>query len=335
MSIKEGGDIEGNLNDSESKINRYSEGQVLLISDKSKDDIIYRGNAVQEAVEGGYVQEISKGQWIYLQEAAKIVKAFQDLLRQHIAKEQGFEEWIFPRLQRRESIANFGWEAHENLRKELMRVVPNVLESGEHLPELYLDPLQCPSFYRYLSLNGPLPVADTPRKVYEVLGGWTCRNEKPERLKSGFQTGLEFIGAEMVFLGKPEDVSKIRMETLSNMISMLDKLGIVWRLVVGGSCCHSDSKKYSDILGEECRMDQIPTMDIECYIPYTDEWVELGGGDLAYDRLTSNFGITFKDSDEEVWSGCQGMGFGRSMYIFLSQFGFDQNKWPKELTDKF
>lgn len=139
----------------------------------------------------------------------------------------------------------------------------------------------------------------------------------------------------MVFLGTPEEVSKIRLETLNAMLNMLDELGIVWRLVVGGSCCHSDSKKYANILDEECRIDQIPTIDIECYIPFIGDWIEFGGGDLAYDRLTSNFGIKFANSNQEVWSGCQGMGFSRSMYIFLSQFGFDQNKWPKTLTDKF
>lgn len=163
-------------------VDKYHEGQVLDNSYTTTEDILYKGDAVKEAVDRKYLQEISPGQWLYLPEAARIVKGFQDLLREHMVQGQDFQEWIFPRLQRKENIANFGWEIRENLRGELMKVVPNVIEEGQHLPEFYLDPLQCPSFYRYLSLNSPLDPNETPIKVYEVLGGWTYRNEKPERI---------------------------------------------------------------------------------------------------------------------------------------------------------
>ncbi|MBU0458997.1 hypothetical protein KJ652_04095 [Patescibacteria group bacterium] len=310
----------------------YAEGQVLSTSNKVKESITYSGNAVEDAKNRKFLQEISEGQWIYLGEAAHCVKTFQDLLRKYVADELDYQEWIFPRLQRTESIRNFGWEARENLRGELMRVVPNMMERGAHLPEFYLDPLQCPSFYRYMSLNSPISSQESPYKVFEVLGGWTYRNEQPERIKNGFQTGLEFIGAEMVFMGKPEDALEIRKNSLNQVIKMLDDLGIVWRTVVGSSCCHSDSAKYGNILQQGCKPDEIPTIDIECYIPHTGEWIEIGGGDLAFDRLTSKFGITFNDSDDEVWSGCQGFGFGRALYVFLSQYGCERVHWPDEFT---
>ena len=314
----------------------YNEGQVIATSAKPVEEILFTGDAVREAIANDFVKQISTGQWTYLQQAANIVRAFHGLLRQYVAAPLGYEEWILPRLQTREAIQNFGWEARENLMGELMRVVPNVPERGEHLPEFYyLDPLQCPSFYRHMALESPLDINNTPIRVFEVMGGWTYRNEQPERISRGFQTGLEFMGAEMVFLGEPEAVSQTRLDTLKAMITMLNDLGIVWRLTVGGSCCHSDSQQYADILDSECRMEQIPTMDIECFVPFTGEWVELGGGDLAYTRLAENFNISFGNSDKEVWSGCQGMGFGRSMYIFLSQFGCDPSKWPSTLTDQF
>lgn len=312
---------------------KYFEGQVLDESQKKINELSYAGDAVKEAIEKEYVKEISEGQWIYLAEATKIVKNLQNLLRENVAGKLNYQEWIFPRLQRVESIANFGWEMRDNLRGELMKVVPNIIERGRHLPDYYyLDPLQCPSFYRYLSKVCPLDSAKTPIKVYEVLGGWTYRNEKPERISTGFQTGLEFIGAELVFLGKPGDVVQVRKDTLNHVLELLDRLGIVWRTVVGSSCCHGDSQKYGAILEKGCNVNEIPTIDIECYIPHRNEWIEIGGGDLAFDRLASKFGINFENSNEEIWSGCQGFGFGRAVYIFLSQFGFDQSKWPTEIS---
>ncbi len=305
----------------------FNVGQVLKHEDVS---VPYTGNVAEEAVRFNWVKPFSTGQWIYLAPMARLIRALHEALRRHIVPAVGYEEWIFPRLQHTASLESFGWLAVPNLPLELFDVTPHRLEERP-LEARMLDPLQCTSFYHYFS-QGKISDDLLPLKIFEVLGGWTYRNEKPERFNHGFHTGLEFCGAELVFLGSPAEVKDIRWQTLRHMTELLNRLGMNWRLVVGTSCCHKHSEKYSHYLDEAISIDEIPTIDIEGWIPATGEWLELGGGDIAHDRLVNGFGLQ-TESNADIWSGCQGLGFGRMAYVFLSQFGFDTAQWPTTMSE--
>lgn len=278
----------------------------------------------KEAEKNGWIKKIGNGQYILKKEMAALFISFQELFRD-VSKKMNYEEWIFPRLQTKEVIKNFGWLDIENLRPELF-TVQQFEDDGQRIhDEWFLDPLQCPSFYRYLKESSPLILENLPIKVHEWRGGWTYRNEKATRLQSGFGTSLEFSGLELVFAGTLEQVKAIRFETMIEILNALESMQLNFRLVVGSSCSH---KKNEGIPGGELiSLYDISTLDIEVEVPQENGYIEIGGADFIGERLVRNFGITSKDGTQ-IYSGCQGVGWQRLAKAFLSQKGFDSKNWP-------
>ncbi len=285
----------------------------------------------EEAEKIGWIKKIGNGQYVLKKEMAALFIAFQELLR-NVSKEMDFEEWIFPRLQTKEVIQNFGWLDIENLRPELF-TVQQFEDDGQRMSnEWFLDPLQCPSFYRYLKESSPLMLEKLPLKVHEWRGGWTYRNEKTTRLQSGFGTSLEFSGLELVFAGTLEQVKEIRFETMMAILHVLESMQLNFRLVVGSSCSH---KKNDGVPGgEPISLYDISTLDIEVRVPQENTYIEIGGADFIGERLIRNFGITSQDGTQ-LYSGCQGVGWQRLAKAFLSQKGFDPKNWPLCIKDIF
>lgn len=305
----------------------YVEGYVVY--EKKLNTILYEENAEKEVERRGWVTKIREGQYVLHDQVTKLFIVWQNLSRE-LSRELGYREWIFPRLQTEEAIKNYGWLDMDNLRPELM-IVKDFENDGQRYDyEWFLDPLQCPSFYRYLSKISPVKVSMFPLKIYEWRGGWTYRNEKKKRLSSGFGTAFEFSGLELVYAGLKEDVLKARWDTMIMVVRLLELLELDYRVVVGSSCSHE--KEGSCPNGKEEELYQISTIDLEVRIPYEMGFIEIGGADFIGTRLVDNFGIKTVEG-VQLYSGCQGIGWQRLTKAFLSQKGFDIDDWPKIVRD--
>lgn len=321
------------------------EGTVVFVKENTLTVPEY--NVEVEVEQRGWVTRLAgegkAGIYSYQPEMASLFTAFKKLVRD-IAKQNGFREMIFPRHYSTSSLDHFGWTDNEKLKYELMRIAPLYPAEGRSNYELLGDPLQCIGFYETLKKQqerngGTLPTSlfeHGALKVYEDQGGWTLRNELTTRLQSGFATGFEFAGAELVWAGYEEDCYQTRWEVFDSVIKMIESLGLTYRIIVGGSC--SREKVCSGLKGQEMKLYSIPTLDIELSIPHLvqqgrEPWVEIGGGDIAGTRLTYNFDLQ-DGSGKEILSGCQGVGWQRIIYAFLSQKGLDQHSWPEVLTKK-
>jgi len=303
-------------------------------------------NVEEELEKIGWVTRIdSEGQagiYSYQLPMAKLIRTFKEIVLD-LATNHSFQEMIFPRHYRQEALNAFGWIENEKLMYELMKTTPLHANKDRSNYELLSDPVQCLGFYETLRViqknnKGILPKSlfkEDILRVYEDQGGWTLRNELKSRLKGGFATGFEFSGAELVWAGTREKTYKTRWEVLSAVIELVSNLNLSFRVVVGGSC--SRDKKYPNLIGQIMPLYEIPTLDIELLVPLPNEdkknWIEIGGGDIAGTRLTDNFGL--KSDFGSVFSGCQGVGWQRLAYAFLSQKGLDTKSWPKIVRDKF
>lgn len=289
-------------------------------------------------------RETAVGIYVYHPPLAALISSGKSWMRT-IATSQGFEEHIFPRHYPPESLRAFGWYDDSDLQKELMAIRPlRPDESGERGNALTLaDPVQCLGFYSMLievqrRTGGLLPTQlfeGGAFRVYEDQGGWTLRNEAKPRLEQGWGTCFEFSGAEFVFAGYADDVYEVRWSLLCSIADLLADLQITHRIVTANSCSYPRSERAKGQQAVE--LYRVPTLDIEVYIPQYkgvgDPWLELGGGDIAGDSLTTAFGLRLASGDI-LFSGCQGIGWQRLALAILSQFGTDSERWPEALRSR-
>ncbi|RLG04174.1 MAG: hypothetical protein DRN54_01665, partial [Thaumarchaeota archaeon] len=296
-----------------------------------------------EAERRGWIKRYpGRGQWIYGPPMAALLRAIIQLLVDRVAKPLGFEEWMFPRLvpmevfkklttyiehlpdgvfyvcvPPRDPAAFEEFKREYVLRRELRTdLLKQIL--GE--PEYIMEAIQCTAFYQFFS-GEIVRVEDLPVKAYEVLGGWTWRNE------AGGVEGLvrtnEFLRMEMVFLGTPDQVTEIRNKVTDLTLEVLEKdLDMEWRIVAGAPFYLSPqeaSKRMIDI----SHINKIPTLDVEVYLPYRGpreraEWLEITAASVHRDFYVKNFRIK-EAKDREIWTGCVGHGLSRWAAGFLAR----------------
>jgi seryl-tRNA synthetase len=297
----------------------------------------HAAQAMEEAVERGWISAFAEGQYVYHGRWATLVRLLQQEL---VARAQrlGFEEWILPRYIPAAALDSF----------KLTQFAPDLLIPAG--PDSFLDPVQCVSFYHYLR-GRTLRREDLPLRVVEVMGGWTWRAETPDTLDGPYRA-REFLRVEHVFCGTREQVREQRRRVRDSLTELLTRLGVGWQVVVGHGCM--DLPSLTDARENARGADDIPIQDIEVPIrgmlhrlpelpaPGTTSHDVLQGSGLVEevsdsgywdhdeicgcsvegDHLTTDFNVV----DEEgtpLWSGCCGMGLNRLVLALLYQHGFD------------
>jgi seryl-tRNA synthetase len=313
----------------------------------------------EEAERLGWIKRFpSRGQWIYTPPMAGLIKALSDLIVERVADPLGFELWVFPRLLPMEVLKKLSTyvehlpegmfyvcapprdpRAFEEFKREyaLKRVVRTDLLKGLlQEPAFVLDAVQCPPFYQYFS-EETVRLEDLPIKAYDYLGGWTWRNEAGG--VEGIVRTNEFLRMEMVMLGRPEEVVELRNSVIDRTVELLDKeLDMEWRVVAGAPfyLAPEEARKH---LVDASSKDRIPTLDIECYLPYRgpregSEWLELTAATVHKTFYVDAFRIR-EQKGRPIWTGCIGHGLSRWAAAFLARHGFNIDEWPSEVRRRY
>jgi seryl-tRNA synthetase len=259
---------------------------------------------------------------------------------------------VFPRLIPTQALDSF----------QLTQYTPELLLTVPDSPNRILDPVQCVSFYHHLRGSNIEPER-LPLKIVEALGGWTWRNESPDRLDGPYRA-KEFARVEHVYVGTPEQVREARRQVTAALTGLLTELGLGWQVVVGSGCM--DIPSVIAARNAARGPDDIPVQDIEVPIrgalavplpsaervsgkhdefedgrlvsmPNSSFYLdtdELCGCSVEGDHLVASFGVTAGDSGP-LWSGCCGIGLNRLVVGFLYQHGFDPNNWPAWVTERW
>lgn len=300
---------------------------------------------------------VGRGQWIFTAPMTALLRALSELIIERVARPLGFHEWMFPRLvpfdvfkklstyvehlpeglfyvcaPPRDPSAFDEFKREYALKRELRGdILKNILEE----PRYVLEAVQCPPFYQYFS-GEIVRLEDLPVKAYELLGGWTWRNE------GGGVEGLvrtnEFWRMEMVFLASPREVVEIRDKVIDLTVELVDEtLDMEWRVVAGAPFFLSPeeaSKRLIDVSSTE----KIPTLDVEVYLPYRGprekaEWLEITAATVHRDFYVKAFRIK-EARNREIWTGCVGHGLTRWASGFLARHGFNFEDWPVDVKRK-
>lgn len=311
-----------------------------------------------EAEKLGWIKRYpAKGQWIFTPPLTALLRILSELIIEHVAKPLGFHEWMFPRLMPlevfkklstyvehlpdgifyvcvppRDPAAFEEFKKEYILRREIRRdLLKNILEE----PGYVLEAVQCPPFYQYFS-GELVRLEDLPVKAFDLLGGWTWRNEAGG--VEGIVRTNEFWRMEMVFLANPEETVELRNKVTDLTVELVDKvLDMEWRLVAGAPFFLSPeeaSKRLIDISS----IDKIPTLDVEVYLPYRGsreeaEWLEITAATVHRDFYVKAFKIK-EVKGRDLWTGCVGHGLTRWAAAFLARHGFNFEDWPVEVKNR-
>ncbi len=311
-----------------------------------------------EAERLGWIKRYpGRGQWIFGPPMTALLRALSELIIERVAKPLGFEEWMFPRLMPMEVFKKLttyvehlpeglfyvcapprdphaldDFKREYTLKREL-RV--DLLREKLENPGYVMEAVQCPPFYQYFS-GEIVRLEDLPVKAYDLLGGWTWRNEAGG--VEGIVRTNEFWRMEMVFLASPQDAVEIRNKVTDLTVELLDKeLDMEWRIVAGAPFFLSPeeaSKRMIDVSD----INRVPTLDVEVYLPYRGprdkaEWLEITAATVHKDFYVKNFRIK-EAKGREIWTGCVGHGLTRWAAGFLARHGFSFDDWPKPVREK-
>ena len=312
---------------------------------KFKEDI------TEELIKKGWIKKFTTaGIWHFLPPMTALIRAIEQIIIERIVKPMGFQEILLPRLISLETQMKKGQLAIPN---DLFWVCPPISKNVEEfedfidyvevtqtipkdlitkkldLPIGALSYAQCEGFYQIFEKE-IVDLDKLPLKFFDRFGPtW--------RYEAGGLKGLErlneFYRIELVYIGSPEQVVKIRDEVKDRTLEIVDKIfDLEWRIdkVIPVYLEHAGKV-------EEEKEELVKTYDLTIILPFKtlskgEKELEIASFHVHKDFYAERF--NFKDkSDRIVWTGCCGLGPTRFAYVFLLRHGLNFEEWPKEVKE--
>jgi seryl-tRNA synthetase len=328
------------------QVTKIEPGTIVFRS--KKQEIFFEGDPTEELAQRGWVKKFpGKGQWFYGPPLIALQRAVEEIFLEKLVYKLGFEECMWPKLipipvmnkmRYLEGLPEGMYycsaprrdpELFEKFKNELTitKEVPiERLKDGLKDPSYVLAPAQCEPFYEFFS-HEVVDEKDLPISLFD-RSGWTYRWE------AGGAKGLdrvhEFQRVELVWLGTPEQVEKIRDATLEISQELADQMELEWYTEVGDDPFYLEGRK-SEERGIE--FPDVPKYEMRLVVPGADKGVAAVSANVHGTHFTEGFSI--KEAHQKtLWTGCTGIGITRWLFGFLAQKGFDQENWPVDVRKR-
>lgn len=337
---------ESNNEDLTFSVTKITPGEIIARSPEFES--YFKGDTTEEAIKQGWIKEFpGRGQWFYGPEITALQRAFEELLIESIIEKLDFEECLFPKLipiptmdkmryldglpegmyyccaPKRDSALFTRFKDELAITRE---VPMNLLKEGLKDPNYVLAAAQCEPFYEFFS-HEVIDETELPVKFYDK-SGWTYRWE------SGGAKGIdrvhEFQRIELVWLGTPEQVEKIRDATLELSHDLSTALELEWYTEIGDDPFYLEGRKVES---RGIEFPDIPKYELRLKVPGRDKGVAVVSANVHGTHFVEGFSI--KEAHKyKVWTGCTGLGLTRWLFGFLAQKGFNKENWPEKLKEK-
>ncbi len=328
------------------QVTKIEPGTIVFQGKKQK--IFFDGDPTDELARLGWVKKFpGKGQWFYGPPLIALQRAVEEIFLEKLVYKLGFEECMWPKLipipvmnkmRYLEGLPEGMYycsaprrdpELFEKFKNELTitKEVPiNRLKDGLKDPSYVLAPAQCEPFYEFFS-HEVVDEKDLPISLFD-RSGWTYRWE------AGGAKGLdrvhEFQRVELVWLGTPEQVEKIRDATLEISQELADQMELEWYTEVGDDPFYLEGRKSED---RGIEFPDVPKYEMRLVVPGADKGVAAVSANVHGTHFTEGFSI--KEAHQKtLWTGCTGIGITRWLFGFLAQKGFDKENWPVDVKKK-
>jgi seryl-tRNA synthetase len=328
------------------QVTKIEPGTVVSTSQKQK--ILFGGDPTEEAARQGWVKKFpGKGQWFYGPQFIALQRVIEDAFLEKMVDKLDFDECMWPKLipipvmnkmRYLEGLPEGMYycsaprrdpEIFEKFKNELLikKEVPiNRLKDGLKDPSYVLAPAQCEPFYEFFS-HEVLDERDLPIKLFD-RSGWTYRWE------AGGAKGLdrvhEFQRVEMVWIGTPEQVEKIRDSTVDISQSLADEMELEWYTEIGDDPFYLEGRRVEE---RGIEFPDVPKYEMRIVVPRAEKGVAAISANVHGTHFTEGFSI-HETHNNTIWTGCTGIGITRWLFGFLAQKGFDQENWPDEVREK-
>jgi seryl-tRNA synthetase len=312
-----------------------------LLWSSGKKDHQFNKDPTQELMKLGWIKRgASRGQWIHGPQSTAIFRAFEHIVIEEIIKPLGYREMIFPKLVTWDVWKRSGhakgvypeiyyvcppktrdpkfWEEVADYYKVTLEVPIDKIASKIDKPIGGLCYAQCPPFWPFLQ-GETLPDDGFPLLVFD-------RSGTSHRYESGGIHGMErvdeFHRIELVFIGTQEQVLAHSEEMQKKYMHIFnDILDMEWRMAWVTPWFMAQEGLTGLAKGS------IGTIDYEAVMPYKDEWLEFQNLSVNGDKYPKGFNVK-SQSNQELWSGCSGIGLERWASAFYAQKGPDPDNWP-------
>lgn len=320
----------------------------LLWESKSKD-LIFNKDPTNELEKKHWIKHgYNRGQWIYGPEITHLFKTFEKIVKNEVIDKLDFNEMIFPKLVPWEVWMKSGhaqgvypeiyhvcppktrdpeyWQEVSDIYKITRKVPVDLINEKIDAPIGGLCYAQCPSFWPFIE-GCTLEKEQLPIKVFDKSG-------TSHRYESGGIHGIErvdeFHRIELVWLGTKNQVLNLA-ERLKERYSYIFEniLELEWRMAWVTPWFMVQEGKYG--LSD---MDGAGTVDYEAITPYNDSWIEIQNLSVNAEKYTKGFNVK-SQTNEKLWSGCNGVGLERWAAAFIGQYGLNQENWPEKFRKYF
>ncbi|KZX16963.1 serine--tRNA ligase [Methanobrevibacter filiformis] len=327
-------------------ITKFKPGETVFESPKFKT--YFEGDVTEKAIELGWIKSFpGRGQWFYGPEITALQRVLEEILLEEVIEKLDFHEALFPKLIPLETMNKMRYldglpegmyycsppkrdpELFNKFKNELAinREIPmELLKKGLKNPGYVLGAAQCEPFYEFLS-HEVIDKKELPIKLYDK-SGWTYRWE------SGGAKGIdrvhEFQRIETVWLSTPEEVNKIRDQTLELSQELANKLELEWYTEIGDDPFYLEGRKAEN---RGIEFPEVPKYEMRLKVPGQDKGVAVVSANVHGTHFIQGFSIK-EAHGEKIWTGCTGFGLTRWIFGVLAQKGFDDNNWPKIIKDR-
>ncbi|MBN2044464.1 MAG: hypothetical protein JW757_05535 [Anaerolineales bacterium] len=214
----------------------------------------------------------------------------------------------------------------------------DVINHFAHEAHYTEDGLNAPaeSFSRFKMLNSPavcyhlyFSLADHPLpdgKLIATAVGHCFRYESTNL--TSMERLWNFTMREVIFVGPKDFVLENREKSRQLMEKIFEDIGLVY---------HVETANDPFFVGEFRKQVAFQTAfqlkyEIRAKLPFKNSTLAVGSYNYHQDFFGRHLGITLPDGGP-IHTGCTAFGLERIVYAFLSQFGFDQSKWPQVVRD--
>ncbi|BDZ66797.1 serine--tRNA ligase [Methanobacterium ferruginis] len=319
-----------------------------IISRSPKFPFFFEGDPTEEAARQGWVKKFpGKGQWFYGPQFIALQRAIEDIFLEILVEKLDFYECMWPKLIPLPVMNKMRYleglpegmyycsaprrdpEAFKKFKNELLikKEVPiDRLKDGLKDPSYVLAPAQCEPFYEFFS-HEVLDEKELPIKLFDK-SGWTYRWE------AGGAKGLdrvhEFQRIELVWLGMPEQVEKIRDSTVDISQGLANTMELEWYTEIGDDPFYLEGRKVEE---RGIEFPDIPKYEMRLVVPGADKGVAAVSANVHGTHFTEGFSIK-ETHNHTLWTGCTGVGITRWLFGFLAQKGFDKANWPSMVRER-
>lgn len=321
-------------------------GEIIARSKEFKT--YFKGDVTEKCMELGWIKKFpGKGQWFYGPKITALERALEQIIIEKIIEELDFQECLFPKLIPLEVMEKMKYleglpegmyyvsapkrdpEIFEQFKNELIinKEVPiDLLKKGLKKPSYVNAAAQCEPFYQFLS-HEVIDEKEFPIKFYDK-SGWTYRWE------GGGSKGLdrvhEFQRIECVWLSTPEEVNKIRDQTLELSHDLANELELEWYTEIGDDPFYLEGRKVEN---RGIEFPDVPKYEMRLKVPGQEKGVAVVSANVHGTHFIEGFSIK-EAHTHKIWTGCTGFGLTRWLFGFLSQKGFNEENWPKLVREK-